>query len=530
MTTHISMNRNVTSPSNEAVSTYRKNILRALCLYAGQNNPRPPDLVVQQPQQPPSKPWKPSLWLRPMLRCLRCYASNSSNRMAFLSTQRRLGARYYSALSLISACTSLLGGGLLLTSCSSSSKITGKRELFVPATQELSVDLSVAKKPFHLPPPQTTRSCTQERGSAAHTAVHDAFDATKARLLAQIPLGQRAARRDVLVSNMLANQGKLFGCTADGRLFAVDTASSKIVWTLPVPQLTEDVVKVGGLALTSTGDLVMAAANGDILLVDTTSGKMKKQRNLGCSLRSAPTVSGDHLFIQSVNNRLFALDTQLNTLWSLEETPENVVFLGNGSPAAANDLVLAAFSTGEYKAYDAHTGTEVWMSFMTPEFLDDTYGNILQIRASPVISDSLAFVLGHGGSLVATHALSGVRQWSVAFSGLDTPAVAGDWLFAVDEHGYVFCFEKATGRVRWSSALPDGGSRKRRPMRWTAPILANNSVLFFTEYGDFVVLDAATGKTQLVLPTKIEKPVHALIVDQKLFVLSQRGVLYVYGQ
>lgn len=440
--------------------------------------------------------------------------------MLFLSVQR---------CRAVFSVAGALAGVLWLTGCSSTPKITGKRELFVPATQELAVDSLVASKPFHLPSARDSHRSDQERGSAAHAACHDVFDAVNAKLLSKVALGGESARGDTLITNMVAAHGKVFGATASGCLFAVDTQSLQVIWKTLLPLLPGNIAQVGGVAVTPVGELLVTAASGDIFLVEAATGKIKKQRNLGCSLRSAPTPAGGSFFVQSVNNRLFALDAQLNTQWSLEEAPESVIFLGNGSPAFAYDLVFAAFTTGEYKAYDAHTGVEVWMGFMTPEFLDDTYGNILQVRASPVISDDLAFILGHGGRLVAIHALSGEQQWSVPFSGLETPAVVGDWLFAVDEHGYVFCFEKTTGRVRWSSALPDGGERKKRPLRWTPPLLANNSVVFVTEFGDLTVFEASTGKLQRVLPAKAYQPVAALIVDQKLFVLSGQGSLYVFG-
>lgn len=432
--------------------------------------------------------------------------------------------QYCHFLGGISAATALI----LLGGCTSK-KITGTRELFVASTKELTVDPVTAHKAFQLPPQQCVQSWLQPMGSATHEAVHHAFNVQKAQLIAKISVGGMALRSRVLLSNLVVSKGRIFGGNVSGEVFALDFASKNLLWRTKPLQTAEDIAAIGGLAVLPSGDLLVATALGELIVLDAASGGVKQKKSLGCSLRSAPTVYGNRILVQSNMNTLFALDQRLNVVWSHNEAPETVLFVGNGSPAVTNDVVFATYSTGEFKAYDLESGNELWMSYMTSEFLDDTVGNLLQIHASPVLCGHRAFILGHGSRLTALHALSGNREWYVSFSGLNTPAAAGNWLFATDSSGYLFCFDQATGKVRWSSALPDS-QNKKRPRTWTDPLLAGGCVVLMTDDGTLVAFNAATGKLVRTLKTVASRPSAAVIVNHQLLVLSSGGDLYVFGE
>lgn len=438
-----------------------------------------------------------------------------------------------SAVSMVSRhlFASCCGGvlmALLFAGCTTTSKISGKRELVVPVSQELTVDAATSRRPMVLPEQSVEASCQQEHGSATHVSARHKFDIQKTQLLWSVSIGGGTSQKVQLLSNLVSDKGRVFGANADGCVFAVDSAAKKALWKVSPLPMVDDVAKIAGLALIHSGDLLVAAASGDVFILDPASGRIKNRQNLHCSLRSAPTVVGDALIFQSSHNAIFVLDSQLKTLWSLAESPENVVFLGNGSPAVEDGVVVAAYTTGEYKAYDMDSGSEIWMSYMTPQFADDTVSSMLHIHASPVIQGDTVYVVGHSGRLTAIHTLSGHEIWSVPFSGLHTPAVSGDWLFAVDTQGYLFCFDRATGQVRWSEALPDDADRKR-PTHWTAPLIAGDCVVIVTDFGNIVAFDASTGKVARVLKSRALSPSSAIIVNQQLFVLSGQGRLYAFG-
>lgn len=419
--------------------------------------------------------------------------------------------------------------GLLgLLSCSTDPKIKGYREVFVATPADLCVDLETKHCAFNLPPQQNLKEWRQRDRNAAHEAVHLAFDVSSAQSLWSVFVGREAFDTERLLSNLVFYQGHLFGGNPGGRVFAVDVATHEVVWRTPVARHIDDAAKIGGVALTATNDLAVTTATGKVVLLDLKNGKVKAIKELGCSLRSSPLALASGLAVQGSNNSLFILDNALNLRSVRNGTPESLIFLGNATPAASNDLLFAAFSTGEYKAYDLMTHSGVWEDAMMPQFLDETAGGILHIYASPVVSDGRVFVLGHGGRLTACEALSGAPIWSVHFSGLHTPVVVGPWLFVVDSAGALFCLEKRTGHVRWTAQLPDD-REGIRPTSWTTPLVAENHVIIITDRGDILCFDVSTGRLVRTIRTDMRDPSDAIIVDKVLYVLTARGYVHAFG-
>lgn len=423
----------------------------------------------------------------------------------------------------------VLAGALGLAGCSSGPKIKGDRELFIATPRDLRVDLETKHRSLDLPLCQNFHVWAQRDRNEAHEAAHLAFEVLKARKLWRVFVGREAMDTEKLLSNLVYANGKLFGGNPGGRVFALDVATHKVLWRTPVARRIDDVAKIGGVALTNAGDLAVTTATGKIFLLNPQTGAIKKEKDLGCSLRSAPLVYGTSLVVQGSNNALFLLDAELNLKSAQEEVPETLLFLGNATPAMHDGLLFAAYSTGEYKAYDARTGKEVWSDTMVPQFLDETAGNMLHVYASPVVDEGRVFILGHGGRLIACDALSGTKLWSVGFSGLHTPTVVGRWLFAVDSTGALFCFDKVTGKVRWSAGLPDD-VEGTRPTSWTTPLVAGGHVIVVTNRGDIACFDASTGQLVRTLRTEVRNPSSAIIVDRVLYILSSQGYICAFGE
>jgi outer membrane protein assembly factor BamB len=363
---------------------------------------------------------------------------------------------------------------------------------------------------------------------SSHEVSHNCFDVKSAEFLWCANVGDGAWDREKLRSNLVAQNGCIFGGTTEGRVFALDLATHKLLWRADVASKVDDVARIGGVAILSGGDIIVTTSAGYVFQLNAQNGTQKRKVHVSSPIRSAPTVSSGGIFIQGSNNSIIAVDRNLNILWNVYEPPESLLFLGNASPTIKDGIVFAACSTGDYRAYDINTGHEVWSDYMTSQFLDDTVGNLLHVYASQVVSGDYIFTLGHGGRLVANIATSGARAWSAKFSGLHTPAVIGEWLFTTDDNGCVYCIEKATGKVRWTAALPLNVD-KNRPRMWTNPIIAGGTVLIVTEYGDIAFFDVEDGHSVRTIRSRAKEPSSAIIVDKHLYVLSGMGYVYAFG-
>ena len=132
----------------------------------------------------------------------------------------------------------------------------------------------------------------------------------------------------------------------------------------------------------------------------------------------------------------------------------------------------------------------------------------------------MVFAVSHSGTLAAINFRSGSRAWTRNIAGIQTPLVAGEYVFIVSTEGTVVCMNRGDGRVRWTTQLPAFGDpeQKRDPIVWTGPLLVSN----------FLVLVANDGKAQLLSPFTGEKLGETAIPDGTFISpVVANGMMYV---
>jgi outer membrane protein assembly factor BamB len=464
--------------------------------------------------------------------------------------------------------------GLIVTGCSTDSKITGKREVFLPDLHNIIIDHDTARKKVVLPVEQA-KEWLQDGLTPRNVLINAKFDANKADLLWKTRVGKDEGATDKLISNIVSKGGVLFGGNVNGEIFALNLKDHKVLWRTSVGK--SGIARIGGVGILddrsirplskasesgvlggdmerksgaysnvrerlSTGStsqktdyeelrkwsIIATTVDGNVHKIDPQNGKIIKTKNIGGTIRSAPRIWQNKMLVQTNSNGLVMLNSDLKILWQHGEPAEDVVFLGNSSPSTDGSIVIGAYSTGEYKAYDMLSGNEVWEDFMVPSLQYETTATMLHICAAPVISGGLSFVFGHGGRLVANDMMSGNRVWDLDISGISTPAIAGDWMFVTDWESRVFCIEKSTGKVKWRTHIPED-KYGNIATNWTKPIIAGNTLVIATNGGIVAFFDINTGKTVKVIKTTAWAPSSAIVVEGVLYILSGDGSVYAFG-
>jgi len=113
-----------------------------------------------------------------------------------------------------------------------------------------------------------------------------------------------------------------------------------------------------------------------------------------------------------------------------------------------------------------------------------------------VIDRNMVFAVSHSGTLAAINFRSGSRAWTRNISGIQTPLVAGEYIFIVSTDGQVVCMNRGDGRVRWTTKLPAFGDpgRKRDPIVWTGPLLVSNFLVLVGSHGTATLLSPFNGQ------------------------------------
>ena len=222
--------------------------------------------------------------------------------------------------------------------------------------------------------------------------------------------------RDVRNGVAIADGRVIAPSDATDRIRAFDARTGDTLWE----QRLSSGLRGGSLSATATpaigGEQVLVASHEDVFALDAATGEERWQQAVGDRVRTAPTVTDEHVYV-GVQGRLRALE-------------------------AAN-------------------GSEAWQ-----------YTGDLS-RASPAVADGTLYVGGRfagdedgdgdgdeGGAaevagLVALDAATGEERWRVAREGFaaHSPVVADDLVYVASEDNRLYALDAATGEVRWSLAF-----------------------------------------------------------------------------
>ncbi|MBT7292969.1 MAG: PQQ-binding-like beta-propeller repeat protein [Rhodospirillaceae bacterium] len=431
----------------------------------------------------------------------------------------------------------LLMTGAMLAACDLAPDWFGGTEAPPLPGQRLSVlalegaiepDPRIADLDVRLPRPYVNESWPQSGGYPDH-AMHHLAGGDNLALLWRSDIGEGSGDDGRILTTPVVAGGRVFAIDAVAEITAFDANTGNLLWRID-PRLEDDEEDGFGGGLAYAGGLLFATTGfGHVLALDPTTGAQVWRQDIGIPMRAAPVVVGGRMFVVTYDNQLWALSAEDGAVqWSNAGISETAGLLGAASPAVDNDIVIAPYSSGELIALRVENGRTVWADSLGAQRLGTgSLAALNDINGSPVIDRGVVYAISHGGRLVAIDVRTGSRVWEQDIAGLNTPWIAGEYLFVVTVDGDVVCLSRRNGRVKWVHSLPrfeDPGSRED-PVFWNGPLLLSDRLIVLGSNGDALAISPYTGR----LMGRLEMPhgvrVAPVAANGTLFILTDDGNL-----
>jgi outer membrane protein assembly factor BamB len=222
-----------------------------------------------------------------------------------------------------------------------------------------------------------------------------------------------------------AGANVLFGC-GDENLYCL-SREGKLVWKFKVP---------GGPVTGSpavVGQRTFAAGCDSALhTLDVTNGKeVAGAVDLGGQVGATLAVRGDHLYVGTMTNQVFAVNwKKAEVAWKFEPAARAKPFFA--SVAVTEELVIAGCRNKRVYALNRKTGIKAW-SFLTGD----------DVESSPVVAGDRVFVGSRDGTLHVLDLAKGTKLKDFNLGGqiVASPAVGGNCLvLGLANKGIVYCF------------------------------------------------------------------------------------------
>jgi outer membrane protein assembly factor BamB len=428
---------------------------------------------------------------------------------------------------LIAAALAASGCGVLKKG-KKATPVLGERIAVLTSEGDVTVDPATAALPMALPDPTPNTSWSEPGGSASKSVGHVALGTALGRAWT-VQAGRGSSLTARLSSAPIVANGRVYTIDTLGAVRAFDAQTGAQVWASQTPNERGNEASLygGGIAY-DNGKIYATNGLGFVAALDERSGGIVWQVRPGGPLRGAPTVANNALYVISQDNQIYSLnEADGSTNWSAAASVEIAGLFGSASPAVGQGTVVAGFSSGELNAYRYENGRQVWSDTLQRTSIRTSVSSLSDVDADPVIDNGQVFAVGQGGRMVALELTTGQRLWELNIAGIDTPWVAGDWIFVITDDAKLLCISRLNGHIRWINQLPQFQKikAKKGELEYSGPILAGGRLIVTGSTGVVINIDPTTGSFQS--QTNVGAPISLppVVANSALYIYDDNGRL-----
>ncbi len=408
--------------------------------------------------------------------------------------------------------------------------LPGERISILALEQTLEPDEGLADVTVRLPAPYINENWPQAEGNASHAMHHLVLDGELQEQW-RIDVGEGSSDEARLMAKPIVADGRIFIMDAESHVRAYNVKTGGKIWEVNLTPRGEEYGTVGGGISIENGRLFATTSYGDVWALDPTSGGMYWKQALNVPLRAAPTVAENTVFAVTYDSRLYALDVLTGDInWDFEGGLEVTGLLGAATPAVDNGTVIVPFSSGELYALRADNGEQAWSDQLQRKRRSSSLTSLTDINGSPVIDRGIAIAASFSGHMIGIDVRSGERKWEQELASLQTPWVAGDFVYVVTTDGELVCLTRQTGKIRWVRSLGkyEDPEDKTGVIVWSGPILASDRLILLSNYGIGVSVSPYDGTILGKVELSDSASMAPIVAGGMLFILTDDAELVAY--
>ena len=425
----------------------------------------------------------------------------------------------------------------LLSGCSVFDKapldVNGERISVIRENKNIKPDYTARQIQVKIPRAKVNYSWGQTGLTSTHIGGHLKSGGNLDELW-DASFGEGSSKRNILISTPVGDADNVYTIDAEGIVRAFNLTDGDNVWEKRLKPTNRKAktnsMSGAGIAL-KDDKLYVTTGFGHVFALNKTNGEVVWNHDIKSPIRIAPTVDGDLVLVQTLDNGIYALNADTgNELWKDKLEEESTTIIGGGAPAynAGKDLVLAVFSNGQVQAYKASTGTPLWSEWVVSSSSTETISDITSIKANPIIDDDTAYIVGYNGPMVAIDIRTGAKIWQKEISSSSQPWLAGNFLFVLTDDSDLVAINKKDGKIVWTTIIPFADDDEKSGVFTNGPILANDALLVTSSNGKFFSVSPYNGRIMGVADIEEGVEKAPIMVNETLLLTTNKAEITAY--
>ncbi len=456
----------------------------------------------------------------------------------------KLVAVVVAATLTVAGCDTISG---LFNGSGKKSNLKGERISVMTLDEALQVDTALKDTDVVLPAPYRNDSWSQPGGFPSNAAYH--LEASgPLQVLWQQDAGKGSDIDSRLTAAPIVADGRIFVLDAAAHVFAFDAKTGNPLWGKALApkggsatflnlatfglfgkdKSTDPTKGFGGGVAYDGGKVFVSTGFGNVTAMDAASGKELWKSDLGVPVTNAPVANGGRVFVSTVDNHFFALaQDDGRQLWDQQGITVSAGIMSSTSAAVSGEYAIVPYSSGELFALRVANGRTLWNDTLTRSGTITALSELDDIAGKPVLDRDLVIAISHSGVMAAIKLSTGERIWSRDIGGVQTPWVAGDYIYVLTTDMQLVCLTRKDGKVKWMHQLQrflDEDS-KDNAMVWTGPVLVSDRLVLVSSHGTAVSLSPYTGDLlgRVDIPGGVFIP--PVVADGKLYLYNNNAEL-----
>jgi outer membrane protein assembly factor BamB len=427
------------------------------------------------------------------------------------------------------------------------SKIRGERISIMATDESMRPDPTLSDTRVELPPPYKNADWPQPGGYAANV-MHHLMASGPLRQIWEADAGTGSRTASRLTASPVVAAGKVYVLDAKARIFAFNADNGEEAWHVSVAPHGEQTLThmltlgvfgsdtrvdstegAGGGVAFDGGKLYVSTGFGEVVALDATNGHELWRHKFDAPIANAPVVSGGRVFIATIDNHMHAIAASNGRdLWDHRGINENAGIMLSTSAAVTGEFVIAPYSSGEVYALRVQNGRPAWSDMLTRSHGVTALSEIDDIAGRPVVDRNLVFAISHSGQMAAIQLDKGDRLWTRDIGGIQTPWVAGEYVYVVTLQSQILCLTRREGKVKWIHQLPrfaDPADNTSDPLVWSGPVLVSDRLVVVSSNGFAQTISPYTGQLLARMEIPAAAYIPPVVANETLYILTNDAEL-----
>ena len=267
---------------------------------------------------------------------------------------------------------------------------------------------------------------------------------------------------------------------------------------------------------------VIGTRSGELIALNPVDGEILWRVVVSSEILAKPVISQGTVIIKTVDGQISALKSKTGQqLWTYKRDVPALSVRGNSIPEVIDDKIITGLDNGKLVILDLASGVLVWEKTIAVSRGRSEVDRLVDLDADLLVQDSVIFIGGFQGKVVALDLQTGDFLWTRKMSVVNNMTIENQKLYITDARSHIWCLDASTGATVWKQ-------RVFTARKLTSPVVSGPNILLADYQGYLHVIDKSDG--HLVSRLQVDESgvdIKPIIIGDKIYLQSKRSKIYI---